>query len=269
MFHRWSSSPPLAEPNKQATFGRAVSGFCRWCNARRSACLPAHHLVREFVRGHLVASGLQQKDDASWPLFQSLPSHSKALSGKPLDRSGVLGIVKRRCREADLPGWISNQSVRATGITLYHENGVDSEVAARMAGHTDARTAQRYNRTNEASPAPISTASTSDCTAERHAWTTPAGGYAGPAGITRALYRAERASDVPLPETRCAKLAEIGKQYRLALKLAKGSRAAWGWGEKASAAPGEFVAGSELGFDGQRNCCEPQTTSSTTPACRQ
>jgi hypothetical protein len=69
-------------------------------------------------------------------------------------------------------------------------------------------------------------------------------------GITRALYRAEMALDMPLVETRCAQLEEIGKQYRLALKLAAsgpgtmGHRAAWVWAEKATAALGQFVAGS-------------------------
>jgi hypothetical protein len=69
-------------------------------------------------------------------------------------------------------------------------------------------------------------------------------------GITRALYRAELAADLPLVETRCARLQEIGKQYRLALQLAEsgagtmGSRAAWTWAEKATAALGEVVASS-------------------------
>jgi hypothetical protein len=74
-------------------------------------------------------------------------------------------------------------------------------------------------------------------------------------GITRAIYRAEIAADLPLAETRCSQLAEVGKQYRLALELAEsgpgtmGSRAAWGWAEKATAALGEIVANSaELGL---------------------
>lgn len=74
-------------------------------------------------------------------------------------------------------------------------------------------------------------------------------------GIARALYRAELALDLPLVETRCAQLEEIGKEYRLALKLAEcspgtmGRRAAWTWAEKATASLGQFVAGSaDLGL---------------------
>jgi hypothetical protein len=47
------------------------------------------------------------------------------LSGKPLDRSAVLGIIERRCRNVGLPAAIGNHSFRATGITLHQENGGD------------------------------------------------------------------------------------------------------------------------------------------------
>jgi integrase/recombinase XerD len=108
--------------------------------------LPAHHLVREYVHDYLRASGLRDLADRRAPLFQSAPRRSKALSGKPLDRSAVLGIVKRRCRDVGLPPSICNHSFRATGITLHQENGGDIETAARLAGHADTRTTQLYNR---------------------------------------------------------------------------------------------------------------------------
>jgi integrase len=109
--------------------------------------LPAHHLVREFVLDYLKASGLDELGDGRGPLFQSAPGRSKTLSGKPLDRSAVLGIVKRRCRDVGLPASICNHSFRATGITLHQENGGDIETAARLAGHVDTRTTQLYDRT--------------------------------------------------------------------------------------------------------------------------
>jgi site-specific recombinase XerD len=107
--------------------------------------LPAHHLVREYIRAYLDVAELTPRH-ARAPLFQSAPGHSKVLSGKPLDRSAVLGIVKRRCRDVGLPAAICNHSFRATGITLHQENGGDIEAAARLAGHADTRTTQLYNR---------------------------------------------------------------------------------------------------------------------------
>jgi integrase len=112
----------------------------------RSATFPPHHLVCEYVHDYLQTSSLRNLADPRAPLFQSAPRRSKALSGKPLDRSSVLGIVKRRCRDVGLPPSICNHSFRATGITLHQENGGDIESAARLAGHADTRTTQLYNR---------------------------------------------------------------------------------------------------------------------------
>jgi hypothetical protein len=45
-------------------------------------------------------------------------------------------------------------------------------------------------------------------------------------GITRALYRAELATDLPLAQLRCEKLVTIGQEYQRALKLATTGREA-------------------------------------------
>jgi len=108
--------------------------------------IPAHPLVRAHVDAYLEAAGLRGDERSRAPLFQSAPGRVKGLSGKPLDRSAVLGIVKRRCRAVGLPGSICNHSFRATGITLHQENGGDIESAARLAGHADTRTTQLYDR---------------------------------------------------------------------------------------------------------------------------
>jgi integrase/recombinase XerD len=108
--------------------------------------LLAHHVARECVREYLAAAHLQRGSAANQPLFQSVPRRAAELSGKPLDRSAVLAIVKRRCREVGLPPSICNHSFRATGITLYQEGGGDIETAARLAGHAETRTTQLYNR---------------------------------------------------------------------------------------------------------------------------
>lgn len=125
-------------------------GSCCWLalheKGGKERRVPAHHLVREYVRAYLDAAGLHPSRDGGAPLFQSAPRRARGLSGRPLDRSAVLAIVKRRCRELDLPASICNHSLRATGITLHQENGGDIEMAARLAGHADTRTTQLYNR---------------------------------------------------------------------------------------------------------------------------
>lgn len=107
--------------------------------------LPAHHLVRLYLRAYLDVSGLCRVEHRRLPLFQSAPRFARTLSGRPLDRSSVLGIVKRRCRAVGLPASICNHSFRATGITIHQENGGDIQAAARLAGHSDPRTTQLYS----------------------------------------------------------------------------------------------------------------------------
>jgi hypothetical protein len=70
-------------------------------------------------------------------------------------------------------------------------------------------------------------------------------------GITRALYRAERAK--PQPDARMlGTLETIGRQLGQALELGKGApgsmgaRAAWGWAEKGCEALAVLVADLEL-----------------------
>lgn len=119
------------------------------CSARRVASSAACQRIASCVTSCASTSpqlGCSGRQLPNAPLFQSVPRRMKALSGKSLDRSAVLAIVKRRCREAGLPASICNHSFRATGITLHQENGGDIEVAAQLAGHADTRTTQLNNR---------------------------------------------------------------------------------------------------------------------------
>ena len=66
-----------------------------------------------------------------------------------MTRQTAIKMIKRRSREAGLPGEISNHSFRGTGITEYLRNGGDLEIAARIAGHESTRTTQLYNLVHE------------------------------------------------------------------------------------------------------------------------
>jgi site-specific recombinase XerD len=106
--------------------------------------IPAHHLVRGYVRAYVEAAEFAPRSKA--PLFQSAPRHGGVLSGKAMQRGDVLTMVKRRCATAGLPSTICNHSFRATGITIHQENGGRIEDAAQLAGHASTRTTQLYNR---------------------------------------------------------------------------------------------------------------------------
>jgi len=58
----------------------------------------------------------------------------------------VCRMVKRRLRDAGLPGVLPPHSFRVTTITDLLEQGVPLEDVQRMAGHADPRTTRLYDR---------------------------------------------------------------------------------------------------------------------------
>ena len=107
--------------------------------------VPAHHLVQEALDAYLDTAGLTDKKA---PLFQSA-TRSGALSGRALDRKQTSRMLKRRARLAGLAGNFSPHSLRATGITVYLENGGTLENAQAIAAHESPRTTKLYDRTSD------------------------------------------------------------------------------------------------------------------------
>jgi integrase len=62
----------------------------------------------------------------------------------------VYQMIRRRAGAAGIATKISCHSFRATGITVYLQNGGKLEVAQQMAGHESARTTGLYDRRNDA-----------------------------------------------------------------------------------------------------------------------
>ena len=96
--------------------------------------VPAHHTAQAYVDAYLTAAGIGE--DRRGPLFRSCePGRRDALQARAMSRLSALKMIKRRARQAGLPGEICAHSFRGTGITEYLRNGGDLEVAARIAGH--------------------------------------------------------------------------------------------------------------------------------------
>ena len=108
--------------------------------------VPAHHLAEQFLDEYLAAAGAAEKGT---PLFRTLDRHRR-LTDRRLQSRGVLGMVKRRARRAELGDNICCHTFRATGITAYLRNGGTIERAAAIANHESTRTTQLYNRTSDA-----------------------------------------------------------------------------------------------------------------------
>ena len=108
--------------------------------------VPAHHTAEEYVDAWMTIAGIKSENRS--PLFRSFDRRGK-VSDRPLHRTDVLAMVKRRAKAAGLPAAISNHTFRATGITAYLENGGTLEKAQQIAAHESARTTKLYDRTSD------------------------------------------------------------------------------------------------------------------------
>ena len=61
----------------------------------------------------------------------------------------ALDLVRRRARDAGIATPLCCHSFRATGITVYLENGGTLENAQRIAAHESPRTTKLYDRTGD------------------------------------------------------------------------------------------------------------------------
>ena len=104
----------------------------------------AHHNVEDYLDAYLKAAGGEGKG----PLFRT-SDRQDGLSEKPMHRTDVLRMVKRRAQAAGLPASTCNHSFRATGITTYLKNGGRVEIAQQLAGHESARTTGLYDRRDD------------------------------------------------------------------------------------------------------------------------
>lgn len=108
--------------------------------------VPVNHNAEAIVDEYLRTAGIEHAKKA--PLFRSI-SRSRTLSDKPMTRSDVLRMVKRRAESAGLPDTVCCHSFRATGITIYLEHGGTLEKAQQLAAHESPRTTKLYDRTND------------------------------------------------------------------------------------------------------------------------
>jgi site-specific recombinase XerD len=108
--------------------------------------LPAHHALEGYLDAYIEATGIAAEPKSF--LFRSIPGGVK-LSDRPLSRTDVLRMIKRRSREHRLPLTTCNHTFRATGITAYLRNGGSLENAQRIAAHESPRTTKLYDRTGD------------------------------------------------------------------------------------------------------------------------
>jgi integrase/recombinase XerD len=109
--------------------------------------VPVHHKADEYLHAYVEAAGIVGEKNA--PLFQTVAGRSKKLTGNAMDRIDVFKMVRRRALEAGIKEEISPHTFRATGITVYLENGGALEHAQQIAAHESSRTTKLYDRRSD------------------------------------------------------------------------------------------------------------------------
>lgn len=107
--------------------------------------MPCHHLLEDYLHDYQNNAFIKKKDKA--PLFQSTGrGKGGQLTGRRLSRQEAYAMVGRRLRQAGIQTQAGNHTFRASGITIYLENGGLIEHAQQMAAHESPRTTKLYDR---------------------------------------------------------------------------------------------------------------------------
>ena len=109
--------------------------------------MPCHHNLEAYLDEYVEAA--QIAGERKGPLFRAAIGKTGKLAAKPLSRTDIWYMVRRRAADAGIATAIGCHTFRATGITDYLTNGGRIEVAQRMAGHSNAKTTGLYDRRSD------------------------------------------------------------------------------------------------------------------------
>lgn len=112
--------------------------------------MPCHHTLEEYLHDYLDNSQITEFEDPKTPLFSSIAKGRKGyFTGRRLLRQEAYSMVRRRLKQANISTKAGNHMFRASGITVYLENGGQVEYAQAMAGHESPRTTKLYDRRDD------------------------------------------------------------------------------------------------------------------------
>lgn len=109
--------------------------------------MPAHHNLEAWMDAYLQAAGIV--DEKKSPLFRTIRGRTGTLTANRMSRVDAWRMIARRARGAGLDVAVCCHTFRATGITVYLDNGGTLENAQMMAAHESPRTTKLYDRTGD------------------------------------------------------------------------------------------------------------------------
>ena len=111
--------------------------------------IPVHHLLQEYLFDYIEHPDFGDRTPDT-PIFRRSVRgrNPQELQKTPMSRIDAFRVVKRRASQAGIHSPVCDHTFRASGITLYLENGGSIFEAQKIAGHAYPRTTQLYDRTS-------------------------------------------------------------------------------------------------------------------------
>jgi integrase len=109
--------------------------------------MPVHRILENYLNSYIGT--LETHESPAVPLFRAR-APSGALLSRPMNRTEAYRMVRLRAEAIGLDYGICCHSFRATGITIYLNNGGTLESAQAMAGHRRLQTTKLYDRRSDA-----------------------------------------------------------------------------------------------------------------------
>jgi len=107
--------------------------------------IPVRHDLDAWLREYLDAAAISSQDDKT-PLFRAADGKRKQLTAVGLRAHSMRQMMKRRLVDAGLPHLFSPHSFRVTVVTDLLNQNVPLEDVQYLAGHSNPRTTQIYDR---------------------------------------------------------------------------------------------------------------------------
>jgi site-specific recombinase XerD len=111
----------------------------------KSREIPVRHDLEQMIFEYMDAADIREARNDT-PLFRTAYRKTGRLTKNGISAVDVCRMMKRRLRDAGLPGVLSPHSFRVTTITDLLEQGIPLEDVQRLAGHADPRTTRLYDR---------------------------------------------------------------------------------------------------------------------------
>jgi site-specific recombinase XerD len=115
----------------------------------KSREIPVRHDLERYLQGYLAVA-VADDEPKTEPIFRTLVRRTGKFTLNAMNGTDIWRMVKRRLKSAGLPGQICPHSFRVATVTNLLSQGVPLSEVQFLAGHSDCRTTQLYDRRSQA-----------------------------------------------------------------------------------------------------------------------